>query len=67
MVFHLPNENDLRSQINYTSAFALSLLWNVGLLGMLVTVLFLISYLLKKYQLRIAKNDFLKESMLTFE
>jgi len=65
MVFHLPNEAEVRTQVNYTQAFALTLLWNVGLLGMLVAVLFIICYIFKKYQLRIAKNEELKESILT--
>lgn len=56
MVFHLPNEQDLRTRINYTQAFALTMLWNIGLLGMLIAFLFILSFLVKKYQLRINKN-----------
>ena len=33
--------------------FELTLLWNIGLLGMLITLLFIIFYILKKYQLRL--------------
>jgi hypothetical protein len=34
---------------------------------MLVTALFIISFFLKKYQLRINKNEALRESMVTAE
>jgi hypothetical protein len=33
--------------------FELTLLWNIGLVGMLITLLFIIFYILKKYQLRL--------------
>jgi hypothetical protein len=67
MVFHLPNEQDVRTHINYTQSFALTMLWNIGLLGMLVTFLFILSFLVKKYQLRINKNEALRETMVTAE
>ena len=65
MVFHLPNEDALRMTNNYSEMFALTILWNIGLLGILVAVLFILCYILKKYQLKIQQNQLLKDSMLT--
>jgi hypothetical protein len=56
-MFHLPNEEDLRTRVNYTEEFTLTLLWNVGLLGIVTTSLFLILLILKQYQLRVARNE----------
>ena len=36
--------------------FNLTLVWNIGLLGIIVTVLFVIFFILKKYQLRMVQN-----------
>lgn len=65
MVFHLPNEDSLRTTNNYSTMFMLTLLWNVGLLGMLVAFLFLLFYILKKYQLRMVQDDRLRDSIIT--
>jgi beta-lactamase regulating signal transducer with metallopeptidase domain len=67
--FHLPNEDYVRTQTNYTEIFALTLLWNVGLLGMLVAFLFVVFLALKMYQLKILhkSNSRLRDSLLTSE
>jgi hypothetical protein len=67
MVFHLPNEDTVREIHNYTQAFALSLVWNIGLAGMVVTFFFLAFLIAKKYMLRVASNEQLGESILTAE
>lgn len=67
MVFHLPNEETVRENYNYTQAFAMTLVWNIGLLGMVVTVLFLAFLIAKKYMLRVASNKEFGESILTAE
>lgn len=45
--------------------FLLTLLWNIGLLGILVTLLFILAFILKKYQLRNAQNKLLTDSIIT--
>lgn len=65
MVFHLPNEESLRTTNNYSNMFMLTLLWNVGLFGILVALLFLLFYIIKKYLLRMVQNEQLKDSMIT--
>lgn len=67
MVFHLPDEDSLRQRVNYTEEFALTLLWNVGIVGMIVTGLFLVFFIFKQYQLRVASNEAMRESILTQE
>lgn len=56
MVFHLPNENALRMQYNYVQMFALTAIWNIGIIGIIVTGLLLIFYILKKCQLKSRQN-----------
>lgn len=56
-MFHLPNEDALRWKIDYTEEFTLTLLWNVGIAGIVVTSLFIIFFILKQYQLRVARNE----------
>lgn len=65
MVFHLPDEDSLRTHATYTQAFALTLLWNIGLLGIVITILFVLFFLLKQYQIRNARNNMLEDSMLS--
>lgn len=65
MVFHLPNEDSLRTDHSYSDMFLLTVIWNIGLLGMLVVFLFLLFFILKKYLLRMSQNSLLKDSMLT--
>ena len=67
MVFHLPNEETVRENYNYTQAFAMTLIWNIGLLGMLATIHFLAFLIAKKYMLRVASNKEFGESILTAE
>lgn len=55
-MFHLPDEDSLRLRVNYTEEFTLTLLWNVGIYGIIVTCVFLLLFLIKKYQLRLVKN-----------
>jgi|688.fasta_scaffold1368278_1 hypothetical protein len=43
------------------------MLWNIGILGMVVTGLFLAFFVLKQYQLRVAANEAMRESILTQE
>lgn len=56
MVFHLPNENALRMQYNYVQMFALTAVWNIGIIAIIVTGLLLIFYILKKCQLKSRQN-----------
>lgn len=65
MVFHLPNEESLRTTNNYSNMFMLTLLWNVGLFGILVALLFLLFYIVKKYLIRMVQNEQLRDSMIT--
>jgi hypothetical protein len=67
MVFKLPNEADLRVSKTYTELFYLTLIWNIGLLAICVAVLFLIFYILKKYQLRTVQNKLLRDTMITVD
>lgn len=67
MVFHLPNDSALHNQVDYASVFALTVLWNVGLLGILLFLLFSSSYLIKKYILRLNQKKQLADSILTIE
>jgi hypothetical protein len=43
------------------------MLWNIGILGMIVTGLFLVFFVFKQYQLRVAANEAMRESILTQE
>jgi hypothetical protein len=43
------------------------MLWNVGVVGMIVTGLFLVFFVFKQYQLRLAANEAMRESILTQE
>jgi hypothetical protein len=65
MVFHLPNEDSLRTTHSYSDMFLLTLLWNIGLLGILITFIFLLFFILKKYQLRMAYNLQMRDSIIT--
>jgi len=67
MVFHLPNEDTLRSTKTYTEMFYLTIIWNIGLFGIVITGLFIIFFILKKYQLRIIQNEMLRDSMISAE
>jgi hypothetical protein len=43
------------------------MLWNIGILGIAVTVLFLVFFVFKQYQLRVAANEAMRDSILTQE
>ncbi len=53
---HLPDENELRMATSYHKIFALTLFWNVGLLGILFVFFFIISFVLKAYQIKTKRN-----------
>jgi hypothetical protein len=41
------------------------MVWNVSIAGMIVTGLFIIFFIFKQYQLRVASNEAMRESILT--
>jgi hypothetical protein len=45
----------------------LTLLWNVGILGIIFSSLFVISFALKQYLIKMNEEKYFRDSILTFD